>query len=331
MRIIYFRADANNEIGYGHFIRSLALADILKDDFKCVFFVSNPTDEQVSLVRECCECVALDGAEHFEIFLSFLKGKEIVVLDNYFFNTEYQNRIREKGAKLVCIDDIHDKHYVADAVINQSLNARKEDFSCEAYTRLCLGSQYLLVRKPFRTAMHKDISLNNNPFREVFVCFGGTDEYDLTYKVCKLLDESRKFKKIHAVIGPEYNGDLSLLSRSKIQIYKNINAEQMVKIIISSDLAIVPCSSVLLEVCCIRKPLITGYYVKNQINLNNMVKSLLLGISCDNLLERIDEELIKSIDKAFINKNLIIKKQEALFQDNSSSFLELFKELSNEQ
>lgn len=37
MQKIYFRADAGAEIGYGHFIRTLALADMLKDDFSCVF------------------------------------------------------------------------------------------------------------------------------------------------------------------------------------------------------------------------------------------------------------------------------------------------------
>ena len=33
MQKIYFRADASATIGYGHFIRTLALADMLKDDF----------------------------------------------------------------------------------------------------------------------------------------------------------------------------------------------------------------------------------------------------------------------------------------------------------
>ena len=35
-RKIYFRADAGVDIGYGHFTRTLALADMLKDDFEWV-------------------------------------------------------------------------------------------------------------------------------------------------------------------------------------------------------------------------------------------------------------------------------------------------------
>ncbi|MDR1895166.1 MAG: UDP-2,4-diacetamido-2,4,6-trideoxy-beta-L-altropyranose hydrolase, partial [Prevotellaceae bacterium] len=36
-RKIIFRADAGLNIGYGHFIRSLALADMLKNDFDILF------------------------------------------------------------------------------------------------------------------------------------------------------------------------------------------------------------------------------------------------------------------------------------------------------
>ena len=42
MQKIYFRADASATIGYGHFIRTLALADMLKDDFDCTFFSAGP-------------------------------------------------------------------------------------------------------------------------------------------------------------------------------------------------------------------------------------------------------------------------------------------------
>ena len=48
MQKIYLRADASAAIGYGHFIRTLALADMLKDDFDCTFFTCHPTSYQVS-------------------------------------------------------------------------------------------------------------------------------------------------------------------------------------------------------------------------------------------------------------------------------------------
>ena len=46
-RKIYFRADAGVDIGYGHFTRTLALADMLKDDFECTFYTVCPTPYQI--------------------------------------------------------------------------------------------------------------------------------------------------------------------------------------------------------------------------------------------------------------------------------------------
>ena len=54
MQKIYFRADASATIGYGHFIRTLALADMLKDDFDCTFFTCHPTSYQVSEMEKVC-------------------------------------------------------------------------------------------------------------------------------------------------------------------------------------------------------------------------------------------------------------------------------------
>ena len=116
---IYFRADAGPEIGYGHYIRSLALADMLKQDFDCTMFTQAPTDYQLREIEHVCPIVALSDTDaKFDEFLDYLHGDEIVVLDNYFFATDYQRQIKAKGCQLVCIDDMHDKHYVANVVIN---------------------------------------------------------------------------------------------------------------------------------------------------------------------------------------------------------------------
>ena len=101
---ILFRADANVQIGYGHFVRTLALADMLKDDFECVFYTQEPTEYQKRAVGEVCDLVALPSDEtKFDVFLSCLSGNEIVFLDNYFFTSEYERQIKRKGCKLVCL------------------------------------------------------------------------------------------------------------------------------------------------------------------------------------------------------------------------------------
>lgn len=118
-RKIFFRADAGAQIGYGHFIRTLALADMLRDDFDCTFYTQSPSTYQQREADKVCPLVSLPSDDSkFERFLEYLIGDEIVVLDNYFYTSDYQKQIKDKGCKLVHIDDIHDRHFYADLIIN---------------------------------------------------------------------------------------------------------------------------------------------------------------------------------------------------------------------
>ena len=101
-RKIFFRADASTTIGYGHFIRTLALADMLKNDFNCTFFTQSPSTYQQGEADKVCSLVSLPSDDSkFERFLEYLIGDEIVVLDNYFYTPDYQKQIKDKGCKLV--------------------------------------------------------------------------------------------------------------------------------------------------------------------------------------------------------------------------------------
>ena len=78
MQKICFRADAGVDIGYGHFIRSLALADMLKDEFDCVFYTAEPNPYQIGEMQKVCSYVSLPETTKFDSFLTELDGSEIV-------------------------------------------------------------------------------------------------------------------------------------------------------------------------------------------------------------------------------------------------------------
>ncbi|MEA3444958.1 MAG: UDP-2,4-diacetamido-2,4,6-trideoxy-beta-L-altropyranose hydrolase, partial [Bacteroidota bacterium] len=171
-RKVILRADGSQTIGMGHFIRTLALAEMLKDDFYLVFATREPTEYQLKEIsRICDESISLPkDNSHFDVFLTYLQGNEIVVLDNYYFDTNYQRKIREKGCKLVCIDDMHDKHYVADVVINHAEGIKESDFSIDENTKLCLGLDYALLRSPF--FIKDDSNIKSKDF-QILIGIGG--------------------------------------------------------------------------------------------------------------------------------------------------------------
>jgi len=266
---IVFRADGNSEIGLGHIIRCLALADMLKKKFECEFATRFITDfVKVEINKSCTKIYHLPESEqeHYDYFLKKIKGDEIVVLDNYFFSTNYQNEIKEKGCKLVCIDDMHDKHYVADLVINHSPGLSEKEFLCTTSTKLCLGLDYVLLRSPFLEQAKKKSQLKE--INTAFVCFGGSDSLNLTCKVVKFLLRVSWVEEINVLIGDAYNyrNELNELIRDSqiINLYQNLDSFGVIQLMQKSNFAVVPASTLLFETLSTKLPSITGYYVDNQ-------------------------------------------------------------------
>lgn len=256
MKKICFRADASAQIGYGHFIRTLALADMLKDDFDCVFYTAEPSLYQKEEMQRICSHVSLSEKTKFEDFIAILDGSEIVVLDNYFYTTDYQKEIRDKGCKLVCIDDMHDRHYVADMVINHALTEKKL-FDVEPYTKLRLGFNYALLRAPFLKPLH-DIQRKD----QVVINFGGADPFKITDHVVSLLLQMKLSYDIVVILGETVY--LSDDNRKHVIIRKNQTADQMAELFETSAFGILSASTVCIEALSRKLPMIIGYHVDNQ-------------------------------------------------------------------
>lgn len=262
MQKIYFRADASATIGYGHFIRTLALADMLKDDFDCTFFTCHPTSYQVSEMEKVCPFIPLQEETHSADFLSHLQGDEIVVLDNYFFTTDYQRAIKQKGCRLVCVDDMHDKHYVADVVINHG-QTNPALFDVESYTRLCLGFDWALLRKPFLEAAKRK-SISSDRIEKVAVCFGGSDIHDITGYFVNQVLRLCTVNSITAVVGDAYTPHSSCVQDSRLVYRSRLTAQEMADLFCDSDLVICSASSVCIEALACGAKVAAGWYVDNQ-------------------------------------------------------------------
>lgn len=259
-RKVYLRADAGADIGYGHFIRTLALADMLKDDFDCTFFTQAPTEYQKREAAGVCRLIELPSdASKFETFLGYLHGDETVVLDNYFYSTEYQSAIKDKGCKLVCIDDMHDKHYVADVVVNHG-SVCSSLFSVEPYTNLCLGLDWALLRRPFLSVCQRH---NKEGGGSVAISFGGSDTNDFTGTVIRSLISDKNIKSIKAIVGDAYRYP-KVNSDARVKYCSNLSAGEVCNIFSSADIVICSASTVCIEALFCGARVAAGWYADNQ-------------------------------------------------------------------
>lgn len=315
-RTIIFRADGGPSIGMGHFIRSLALAEMLNEDFCCVFATRKPTAYQIEEIEKVCHSrIDLPEDEfHFEHFLSLLKGEEIVVLDNYYFDTEYQRAIKGKGCKLVCIDDIHDKHYVADIVINHAEGISSEQYSIEPYSKLLLGYKYALIRKDFRETGE---AFQNKKY-SCLTMMGGADPLGMTSRILDVLQEF-EFDKPIAVVNATVTQRNINNAKNEFAFFQKIGAGEVADLMRNSEFGIFPASTVAIEACASRIPFICGYFVDNQLEIYNSLKKEQLAMCVGDFRKISSEELLKATEAICNNKlrESIIKRQ-IRYLDNDS-------------
>jgi UDP-2,4-diacetamido-2,4,6-trideoxy-beta-L-altropyranose hydrolase len=334
---IYFRADGNAQMGLGHVFRSLALANMLREEFDCLFLIRNPLPVLVEQILAVCEeYISLpeekDELKEAQLLLrEYLQAGDIIVLDGYHFQTDYQVILKDTGAKVVCIDDIHQYHFVADAVINHAPGLKPERYSLERYTQLYLGLDYSLLRPPFLQAARHSRSFDQ--IETAFVCFGGSDQNNLSLQALQALARQEWIKKVHVVLGGANQNRNSIedflkgLESPQVHIHQNLSAEQMVTIVQDSQLAIVPASSILYEAVAVNMLIISGHYVKNQTGVYEGFKKLGLirGIGDFNTFSDyqgiLDELKSEPIDP-------ILKKQRAhFFGQSKAQFSHMFRQL----
>lgn len=263
MKKVYFRADASSQIGYGHFIRSLALADLLKNSFDCCFYTQEPNQFQIDEMNKVCSWKGLPSNEtKYDIFLSELDGTEIVVLDNYFFSSDYEKAIKAKGCKVVAIGT-NNRHYYADVVINFT-KIQQTAFSSEYYTRFCLGLNWTIMRSPFYYAPIGNIR------DKITICIGGTDQYGYSEKFYNSIKKRNPETDI-IIISTDRIGQerIDAMRHNNINIKLNLSANEMANIFACSIISIVSASSVALEALSQGANVIAGHYVSNQIDLYN--------------------------------------------------------------
>lgn len=307
---IAFRADGNSQIGLGHIHRSLALAGMLAETFKISLLTKNPSERTREMVEELngqlhvlSDALSLrDEAVNLQQLISSF---DIVVLDGYEFDSDYQHIIRSVGVKLVCIDDLHRDHFVADVVINHAGNALPEWYDKEPYTRLCLGIPYLLVKTPFREAARERSVRSRHP--KILVSFGGADINNDTLFVLKRLAEKQAALPVHVVVGEAYLHHVVLqqfLATTPLHVmtHVNVSTAEMLSLMMKCPIAICAPSGVAYEYLCVGGELYLHQTADNQTDLKHFLLDEGLAFS----FEEFQMSNKQQIDAAFARQRVVV-------------------------
>jgi len=269
---VVFRADGNSQIGLGHVVRSLALAHMLQADFLCIFAIQNPSPAIINQIKEsgAVPVILPENTDYASDALyssqQVLKAADIVVLDGYGFDFEYQQIIKQATVSLVCIDDIQAYPFLADVIINQAGGINPENYQVQPYTKLCLGPTYALLRAPFLEAATKPRSVA--AIKKILLNMGGADPENHTARLIQQITTQYSAINVEVVTGSAFSHPEALqelLSANPIiTLHQNLTAEAMCRLMQSCDAAILPPSSVSYEWCSVGGPLFLHQIADNQ-------------------------------------------------------------------
>lgn len=196
---IAVRVDASFQIGTGHFMRCLTLADALKQRGAQIRFVSRrlPEHLRVMLAAKGHELALLDGAlndaasdelaharwlgvsqeQDASNTAQTLKDQpwDWLVVDHYALDARWESAMRVSSRQIMVIDDIADRQHDCDVLLDQNFYADmdtrytgKVATSCQ----LLLGPRYALLRDEFRE-LHEQVKPRNGIVKRVLVFLGG--------------------------------------------------------------------------------------------------------------------------------------------------------------
>lgn len=225
---VVFRADASLQMGTGHVMRCLTLADALTAggascEFICRTHPGNLLDlirskgyvaHQLAVRANLSETGILEGAtlgaEKSPAHSHWLGASQSedaaacapilaerqpdwLIVDHYALDAHWEQALKPHYRKLMVIDDLADRPHVCDLLLDQTFGRHDEDYRAwvPRDCKLLCGSQYALLRPEFAAQRSHSLQRRMKPqLRQLLITMGGVDKGNATGQVLGALRDS---------------------------------------------------------------------------------------------------------------------------------------------
>lgn len=299
---IVIRVDASLEMGTGHVMRCLTLAEALKTKETDITFicrkhqgnlitriqsqgftvhtlevlngsnqVENGKNSNLLLHANWLGVSQQQDAEQCSSILENIKPDWLIV-DHYALDKTWQNLLKIYYKKLMVIDDLADRAHLCDLLLDQTYGRQTSDYqnlvpkTCE----MLLESQYALLRSEF--AQWREYSLKRRikpEFKNILITMGGVDADNVTSQVLNAISglQFTQGIELNVVMGETAPHLSKIKEQAKAMPYKTnvlLNVDNMAEIMSNADLAIGAAGATTWERCCLGLPSIILMLAKNQ-------------------------------------------------------------------
>lgn len=294
---LFIRAEGNPSVGLGHIMRCYAFAETCQAfDIPVTFLCSKETSEFLKSRHGFTSTITMIESEsgftkhlnrdsQCEEFANSLvntvpelvKAGAVLLLDGYQFSHAYQSTLKKLGVKFAYFDDINEfykneqgKHlqHQADVLINGAESAFSLHYETNALqTRLCLGNDYLLLRREFHHLVPTPFSQRHS----LLINFGGADANNYTTQLLLALHHAGFSSPVRVVTGAAFK-HLALLNQclqndlaaSSMPVQHIHDAQEMASLMQHSKLAVCAAGGTQFELLACATPSILVVVAQNQ-------------------------------------------------------------------
>ncbi|UYG06030.1 UDP-2,4-diacetamido-2,4,6-trideoxy-beta-L-altropyranose hydrolase [Halomonas sp. M4R1S46] len=302
VRMVVFRTDASLQIGAGHVMRCLTLAEALKEQgVECHFLCREHSGHLVDMIEErgftAHRLPALDqdstgaaNGETLPVHAHWLGATwqddvatcwalldqlqpDWLVVDHYALDARWEEAVLTPRTRLLVIDDLADRPHRADLLLDQNLGHSDEDYAhlVSVECRILVGPRFALLRPEF--AQRREYSLTRRrhhpQLKRLLISLGGVDKDNATGKVlealraCDLPDDC-EITVVMGATAPWLDEVKAKTAELPWRTDVVVNVPDMARRMAEADLAIGAAGSTSWERCCLGLPTLMLVLAENQ-------------------------------------------------------------------
>ena len=294
---VTFRTDASLQIGTGHVMRCLTLADALAargadcqficrahegnliDYIRTKGHTAHPLPVGAALPRSPADpthapWLGATQAEDAEACTPILAAQrpDWLIVDHYALDARWERALAPHYRKLMVIDDLADRPHACNLLLDQTFGRDAADYRplVPADCHLLCGSQYALLRPEFAALRPYSLQRRARPaLRELLITMGGVDKDNATGQVlqalraCPLPADCR----ITVVMGATAPWLDEVSKQAQDMPWPTrvlVGVSDMAQLMADSDLAIGAAGATSWERCCLGLPTAMMVLAENQ-------------------------------------------------------------------
>ncbi|ULT56477.1 UDP-2,4-diacetamido-2,4,6-trideoxy-beta-L-altropyranose hydrolase [Neobacillus drentensis] len=301
---VYIRVDASIEIGTGHVMRCLTLAEKLQEQGADVRFICREHKghlidlitakgyEVLVLKRPQENGMAPNGRGHTQwlgvpLSVDAHQTKELLmncpcdllIVDHYAINEDWEVLLRDQVKKIMVIDDLADRKHDCDFLLDQNFiqdYQNRYDSLLPSYCKTFLGPSYVLLRPEFYHQLKKQ-KLRTGAVKRILIFYGGIDHTNETGKaLSSFLALGRNDIEVDVVVGQSnlYKMEIASICNMYEYLHFHCQIDNMAELMNWADLSIGAGGTTTWERCLLGLPSIVVSIAENQ---EEICKSLAKG------------------------------------------------------